>query len=92
MFSYFGLKIENIHSFQTKITHDIDFFARYDKLQKVIKAIGGDIFKRKSFKKAIDTIKSYSQIKKGNQKDPYDTYDYLMNLSESVGETVLMSM
>ncbi len=86
MFSFLGYEIENKHQYKIKITHDIDFFARYDRLSKVIKAIGGDIFKRRSFKKAINTFKVYSQIKNGIEKDPYDTFDYLMDLSESIGE------
>ncbi|NOZ34857.1 MAG: hypothetical protein GXO80_06125 [Chlorobi bacterium] len=82
MFAYLGFKIENKHKYTPVITHDIDFFARYYKLPKVIKALGGDILKRKNLKKAIHTYKSYFQIKKGKIKDPYDTFDYLMNLSE----------
>ncbi|MCD4794190.1 MAG: polysaccharide deacetylase family protein [Bacteroidales bacterium] len=86
MFVYLGFNIENKHNYIPKITHDIDFFARYDRFTKVIKAIAGDVFKRKSFKKAINTLQSYFQIKKGKQKDPYDTFDYLMDISESVGQ------
>jgi len=85
MFRFLGIEIENKHQYKAKITHDVDFFARYDKFTKVIKAAGGDIFKRKSFKKAINTFKSYFQIKIGKEKDPYDTFDYLMNLSEKTG-------
>lgn len=85
MFSYFGFEIENKHKYIPKITHDIDFFARYDKFSKVLKAIGGDIIKRKSLKKAINTFKSYFKIIKGKQKDPYDTFDYLIGLSERNG-------
>ena len=82
MFSHLGIEIEKKHKYIPKITHDIDYFARYDKFTKVLKAIGGDIFKRKSLSKAINTLKSYSKINKGKQKDPYDTFNYLMDLSE----------
>lgn len=84
MIAYLGIEIENKHKYKPVITHDIDFFARYDKFSKVIKATGGDIIKRKSFKKAFHTINSYIKIKRGKEKDPYDTFDYLMNLSEKV--------
>ncbi len=85
MFAHLGFEIENKHKYKLKVTHDIDFFARYDKFSKVVKAIGGDIIKRKSFKKAINTFQSYLKIKKGKIKDPYDTFDYFMNLSEKEG-------
>ena len=85
MFRFLGIEIENKHHYKPKITHDVDFFARYDKFTKVIKATGGDIFKRKCFKKAIKTFKSYFQIKKGMLNDPYDTFDFLMNISEKIG-------
>ncbi len=86
MVSFFGFEIENKHAYKPVITHDIDFFARYDKLQKVIKAFFGDIFKRQSIKKAFSTIKIYKLVRKGKEKDPYDTFDYLMDISESVGQ------
>ncbi len=85
MFAYLGFEIENKHTYKAKITHDIDFFARYGKFPKFIKAIGGDIFVRKSLKKAINTLRLYFKIKSGKVKDPYDTFDFLMNLSEKAG-------
>jgi len=85
MFAYLGLKIENKHKYNPVITHDIDFFARYYCFSKVFKAIGGDIFKRNSIKQAFYTFRTYIKIKKGKDKDPYDTFDYLMDLSEKAG-------
>ena len=85
MFRFLGIEIENKHQYKAKITHDVDFFARYDKFTKLIKAFVGDIFKRKKLKRAVNTVKTYFQIKKGKSNDPYDTFDYLMNLSEKIG-------
>lgn len=64
------------------LTHDIDFFRRYDSIKKVSKAIGGDLLKRKSPKMAKQTINTYSKTKAGKEKDPYDTFDYLMDISD----------
>ena len=64
------------------LTHDIDFFRRYDSTKKLAKALGGDLLKRKSPKMAKETISTFQKIKSGEEKDPYDTFDYLMDISE----------
>jgi len=68
--------------YEAIITHDIDFIKRYDKLSKLIKAIGGDIILRKNPFLIPKTIKKYINIKKGKEKDLYDTFDYLMDISD----------
>ena len=65
------------------LTHDVDFFRRYDSPKKLAKAVGGDLLKRKSPKMAKETISTFQKIKSGEEKDPYDTFDYLMNISEN---------
>jgi len=64
------------------LTHDVDFFRRYDSTRKLAKAVGGDLLKRKSPKMAKETISTFQKIKSGEAKDPYDTFDYLMDISE----------
>ena len=44
----------------------------------------GDLFKRKSKLLASQTSRIFFYRKFGIQKDPYDTYDYLMDLSEQI--------
>lgn len=68
--------------YEAIITHDIDFIKRYDKFSKLIKAIGGDILLRKNPFLIPKTIKNYIDIKKGKENDLYDTFDYLMDISE----------
>jgi len=85
MIGYLGVEIREKHVYKPFITHDIDFFLRYDTVFKMLKAVAGDILKRKSIKEAIQTIRNYLNIKKGKQNDPYDTFDWLMQQSESVG-------
>ncbi|HOZ30272.1 MAG TPA: polysaccharide deacetylase family protein [Bacteroidales bacterium] len=71
--------------FNIFLTHDIDEIARYDTFGKIVKALGGDIVKRKSIKTFIKTLKDVYHIKIKNQNDVYDTFDFLMNTSEKKG-------
>ncbi len=63
-------------------THDVDFLYRYDNFLKGIKIAGGDILKRYDFKLALKTIKETVKSKQNKIKDPYDTFDFLMDVSE----------
>jgi len=68
-----------------KITHDIDFIARYDTFVKYAKGAVNDVLKRKSFILPFKTTSDYLKLRKGQQKDPYDTFDFLMEQSEIKG-------
>lgn len=72
-------------SFRIFLTHDVDYFARYDCPSKYIKAVGGDIFRRRSLKALYNTNKDYFGKKFKNKKDSYDTFDFLMDISEEKG-------
>ncbi len=81
--SYMGYKGKRIsRSFKTFLTHDVDYFARYDCPSKYIKAIGGDIFRRRSLKAFYNTNKDFFGKTFKNQKDSYDTFDFLMDISD----------
>jgi hypothetical protein len=85
MIRYLGVEISDQHVYKPVLTHDVDFFLRYDTGFKMLKAVAGDILKRKSVKDAVRTIRDCFKIKKGKLNDPYDTFDWLMQQSESVG-------
>ena len=83
MLKFFGiLQKRKKLTYKPYITHDIDFIRRYDKFSKLLKAVGGDIVRRKKPALIPRTIKNYSQIKRGLEKDIYDTFDFLMDTSE----------
>ncbi len=84
MFGYLGITITNKRKYTPIISHDIDFFARHDTLRKVTRTLFGDLLKRRSFSEFYTTFSDYTAYKAGRKNDPFDTFDYLMNLSESI--------
>jgi len=67
--------------FQVIPTHDVDLPKLWWGVKDVVKSIAGDLFKRKDLKSIIWTVKNYFKTIKG-AKDPFDTFEYLMDLSE----------
>lgn len=67
------------------LTHDIDDIARYDIFFKIVKALAGDIIKRRSISTFLRTVKDSYNIKIKKYRDVYDTFDFLMDLSERNG-------
>lgn len=69
--------------YSVTVTHDVDKFRRYDSFIKYIKALGGDLLLRKNpllwFKTSLDFVSVQLKIK----KDPYDSFEYLMKVSEN---------
>jgi hypothetical protein len=71
--------------FQIYFTHDIDDIARYDKGKKIIKALIGDLIKRKSLNTFFCTLKDVYRIRIKKHRDVYNTFDFLMKISENRG-------
>lgn len=71
-------------NFKFILTHDVDitkFWNKYSEI-KLLRMIAGDIFKRKTFRKIPEKIAEYRKVKSRQMKDPYDTFDWLMDLSD----------
>lgn len=73
------------HEYKLLLTHDVDSILKYPKFTSGVKEIVGDIIKRKNIKVAFDNIITKIQVYLGIKKDPFDTFDYLMDVSEKVG-------
>jgi len=71
-----------VHHYQVVPTHDIDFLFKFINLFKLFKAIAGDIVNLKSINRAWKTLIDYGKIKRQKKHDPFDTFDYLMDISE----------
>ena len=67
--------------FSILVTHDVDEVLRYPDFRKVIKSMAGDIIYRKNPLLSLKTLYTYSSIKQKKIKDPYNTFDEIMNLS-----------
>ncbi len=68
--------------FEPLLSHDVDNVARYDSFKKIASALGGDILTRKSIRSLTKTFLDVLNIYLLGRKDNYDTFDYLMDVSE----------
>ncbi len=82
-FKFLGIQEKcKTREYKPIITHDIDCIARYDTLIKYMKACIGDIVLRKNPLLIFKTTFDYILITLGLRKDNFDTFDYLMDISE----------
>lgn len=77
-----GSTIEYANTYKAHITHDVDEIFRLSPISKFLSALAGDILVRKSAKQFLKTLIQKVMISAGYQKDPSDTFDYLMDISE----------
>lgn len=70
---------------QLYITHDVDWLYQWKSHKQTLKIALGDIVKRKSLPLAVERIAEYYLIKRNKIKDPFDTFDWLMDKSEAIG-------
>jgi len=72
-------------NYKLTLTHDIDHIYAWNSLKKILSQLIRDMIKRTSIKNFFWTLDYYIKIKRGLAKDPYDTFDYIMNLSDKIG-------
>ncbi|MFJ5713879.1 polysaccharide deacetylase family protein [Neobacillus sp. NPDC093127] len=71
--------------FELILTHDVDHISYWKGPLRHVQVLGADILKRKNVALFLRHIVDLTRVKLGKQNDPYDTFDYIMNLSESAG-------
>ncbi len=71
--------------FNPILTHDIDIHLRWRNVFQSSKSLIADIVKRKSINLFFSNAKSCIKSFVNRKNDPYNTYDFLMNLSEKIG-------
>jgi len=71
--------------FQLVLTHDIDNLYQWKSWKQVLRVGLGDLFKRKSISLALERVAEFFLIKRGKIKDPFDTFEWLMDKSDAFG-------
>lgn len=69
--------------FKALITHDVDIPLLWPNWFSIFKKAGGDLVKRFSPKEFLFSLKSGIRTQLGFGRDPYDTFDFLMDASDN---------
>jgi hypothetical protein len=74
-------------SFRVIPTHDVDCPAYYEfyPTNQILMGMAGDVLKRRSLRTAVRRFKDWREVISGRARDPFDTFSWLMDLSESSG-------
>ncbi len=78
------------HQFNIKVSHDVDAPSRYGYCspKRFIRAVGADIVKRHAIKDVVFAPSIYFNTTDAlHPKDPYNTFDWIMDVSEENGFT-----
>jgi len=80
-----GIKQDRkIRKFEMILTHDVDNLLKYNNIFSGSKEIIGDLIKRRDLRLSFKSLKSKLLFHAGIKKDPFDTFDYLMDISEKI--------
>lgn len=74
--------------FEMVLSHDVDRPFKYLNMSPItlLKIAVADLIRRKSVKKAHESVKSYLAVKMGEiDRDTFNTFDFIMDLSEKTG-------
>jgi hypothetical protein len=72
------------YNYKLYLTHDVDNPLKYSSLKSGLREIAEDI-KRKDIKKALSNFTQKIKVHLKLEKDPFDTFDYLIDVSEKIG-------
>jgi hypothetical protein len=68
------------------LTHDVDFVRKYSCIPPLL-TIGGAVIKNRNPRLAKDILLEYLAALLSNKRDPYNTFDYMLNLEQARGLT-----
>ncbi|MBI1223990.1 MAG: hypothetical protein GC192_02020 [Bacteroidetes bacterium] len=73
------------NAYRLKLTHDVDALYLWPNWFSFLKKTTGDLLKRGDLKAAKFNLHSFFNHKFKRSRDPFDSYDYLMDVSEQHG-------
>lgn len=83
MLRFLGYEGERSHrSFEFVVTHDIDEIKRWGNIGDLVRALKNDFLRTGRAGAILDDLRGYQR--RGNS-DPYDSFDWLMDISEEAG-------
>jgi len=68
--------------FEAIITHDVDDIAKWTSPTRFVRSTMGELIRHRN---PFKTLRTLWQVARGTAQDPYDTFDYIMTLSEQNG-------
>jgi len=71
--------------FTPYLTHDVDYILKWYNFYTSMRALVADIIKKGSLKAFFYNMSDYFKTKLKKKEDPFDTFDYLMDISELHG-------
>ncbi|AOV08784.1 polysaccharide deacetylase family protein [Sporosarcina ureilytica] len=84
MLAYLGYREQRKErKYEFVLTHDVDHLSYWKGPMRWMQVLGADLIKRKSLLLFTKSIKDLVQTKLGIKNDPYDTFDWIMDLSEA---------
>lgn len=69
------------------LTHDVDFLRLWRTPGDRVRTLAGDLLKRRDPGRAWNSLLRMIDVRRGRALDPYDTFDWLMDVSERHGAT-----
>lgn len=78
------------YNFKVQVSHDVDSPYQYAFAQPayLAKKIASDVLKHRNLNSGISRVQRWQQVKQGDlSSDPHNTFDWLMNLSETYNLT-----
>jgi hypothetical protein len=71
--------------YELTLTHDVDNICFWKNKNQLFRLIAGDVLKRKNVSLALERLSEYYLVKRKTIKDPFDTFEWIMDKSESIG-------